>query len=333
MSDKTGLQIKIKTTKGEILIPESTGLTLKSDENLILPFNFDLGGVNLNYSTAQLITRTGDDKNPSFIFFMTGDIPAQFSISNANVSKITTRFCDKNSDNTRCLVSCRSFSEFRIKRKTGGEITVLVIDKNLALKSWLISIKGIKYLVFSEALLMNNNDALEFYKTGSGSFDILVYPKLNLKPEVEEGTVINLSGKNPLMSEFRVDLPQVKFDIANERYGENKLQLTLPESLPKELNDVFIKIDYTGDTGMSFMNGNIVDDHFFYGQPWVIGLRKFYDLSDHKKMIFYFRPMYKNATYLIDLDKRLIPDFSGSGTYLKINKVETIPEFHGFIRF
>jgi hypothetical protein len=43
--------------------------------------------------------------------------------------------------------------------------------------------------------------------------------------------------------------------------------------------------------------------------------------------------MYRNAPYLIDLDKKAIPDFSGSGTYLKINGVETIPEYHGFMKF
>jgi hypothetical protein len=135
------------------------------------------------------------------------------------------------------------------------------------------------------------------------------------------------------MSEFKVAIRAIDFDINTEKFGENKLQLNLPEMLPQELSDVFIKVDYTGDTGMCFMNGDLVDDHFFYGQPWVIGLRKFYDRPDHKKMNLYFRPMYRNAPYLIDLDKKAIPDFSGSGTYLKINGVETIPEYHGFMKF
>jgi beta-galactosidase len=332
MSDKSGIQIKIKTRNGELMIPESPGITLKSSENLILPFNFDLGSVNLNYSTAQILTRVGDANNPAFIFFSPDGAESQFSISKANVSSISVRSGKASVDQRRWLVNCTSHSEVRIKRKSGGEIRILVIDKKLALKSWLIKIKGTEYIAFSDALLLGNGDSLE-YCADTRSFDLLLYPVLNIKPVLSQGNVTQLPGKNKLMSEFRVEMPLVKFEIAEERFGENKLQLTFPQSLPAGVSDIFIKINYTGDTGMSFLNGELVDDQFYYGAPWIIGLKKFYDLPVHNKMNFYFRPMYSNAPYLIDLDKKSIPDFKGSPAYLKINDVETMPEYHGFITF
>ena len=84
---------------------------------------------------------------------------------------------------------------------------------------------------------------------------------------------------------------------------------------------------------MAFIDGSLVDDHFYYGQPWIIGLKKFYDLSPSRKMLIYFRPMYKNAAYLVDLKKEEIPDFSGIDSFLKVYGIETIPEYHGLMKF
>jgi len=319
MSDKTDIQIKIKTKTGEITIPESSGLTLKSEENLILPFNFDLGGVNLIYATAQILTRVGDEKNPCFIFFVPGKTIAQFSVERTNVSGISVKSCKAESDNKRWLISCSGNSEFRISRKTGGGIRILIIDKDLALKSWLINIKGAKYLVFSDALLLEGKDSFEFYNSGTNSFNWLLYPKISFKPQLSEGTISDISKGDPLMSEFKVELPLVKFEIKTERFGENKLQLSFPKDLPQGLSNVFIRVNYIGDTGMSFMNGELVDDQFYYGQPWVLGLKKFYDLPQHQQMNFYFRPMYRNATYLVDLKKVSIPDFTREQSFLKVN--------------
>ena len=56
-TDKMDIQVKIKTAKGNIMIPEVGGFNIKGDENAIFPFNFDLNGAALNYATAQLLAK------------------------------------------------------------------------------------------------------------------------------------------------------------------------------------------------------------------------------------------------------------------------------------
>jgi len=333
MGDKNGIQIKIKTSLGDITLPEDSGLSLKSDENLILPFNFDLGGVTLNYATSQLLTVAGSEMNPCYLFFSPEGLAPEFSISKNNTIKVRGKTSKIVSDKNRWLVKCSGTSEFIITRKTGGEIKILVIDKAFALKSWMINIKGEKHIAFSDASLIGEKDSLEFVSLGSQSFDLYIYPKLSSKPQVTEGSITDLSDEKHLMSGYRIDLPQCNFDLKIERYGENKLQLSFPEYLPDGLNDVFIRINYIGDTGMSFMNGELIDDQFYYGQPWIIGLKKFYDLPQHTRMNFYFRPMYRDASYLVDLKKEAIPDFSKAQSSLKINNIEPILEYSGFMKF
>ncbi|PSL29106.1 hypothetical protein CLV42_107253 [Chitinophaga ginsengisoli] len=50
-------------------------------------------------------------------------------------------------------------------------------------------------------------------------------------------------------------------------------------------------------------------------------------------MNFYFRPLYKNATYLADLNSASIPDFGKESTLLKIKHVSIRPVYHIALRF
>jgi beta-galactosidase len=333
MGDKESIQFKIKTTKGEIIIPESAGFFLKSEENLILPFNMDIGGVNLNYATAQLLTVVGPENSPCYIFFYPEDLMPEFSFSKTNITRVAGESCKISSDKNRWLVRCSGTSDFRIRKKDGREVRILLMEKSMACKSWIVNIKRENYLIVSDALFLEGKNSFEFYSSGNNVFDFYIYPKISFELHANEGSLTDITGEDQQMSKFRIRLPESRFDLKIERYGENKLQLNLPEFLPDGLSDIFIRINYIGDTGMCFMNGELVDDQFFYGQPWIVGLKKFYDLPQHSLMNFYFRPMYSNASYLVDLKKESIPDFKRGQSYIKINDIATIPEYHGTVNF
>jgi hypothetical protein len=295
LGDKTGLQIRIRSGKGEVIVPESGGFSLKNGENMILPFNLDMGGINLNYATAQLLTTVGNVKNPCYVFFTPEGTNGEFSLAKTNVSKVSGKACIIESDPARWLIKCKGTSEFIISRKRGGEIRVILLDKDLALKSWQLDIKGIPHLAFSDAMILNGKESAEFLITGKNSFDIFIYPRINSAPKTSDGIITDNSGESPLMSKFRIDIPEARFEINTERFGENKMQITFPDHMAEGANDVFLRIKYTGDTGMCFVNGELVDDQFYYGHPWEIGLKKFYDKPQFKQMFFYFRPMTRNS--------------------------------------
>ncbi len=115
--------------------------------------------------------------------------------------------------------------------------------------------------------------------------------------------------------------------------GESKLVLSLPEKLPAGLSDIFAQIDYTGDTGMGFLDGKLVTDEFYKGIPWEVGLKRFVDEKSAREMTFYFRPIYKNAPFLVDIPARAIPDFGSNGRYISIDSVKFVPEYRVNIQF
>lgn len=181
--------------------------------------------------------------------------------------------------------------------------------------------------------LLDTGDAAEYISTGKNIFDLSFYPPFKKELIINSGTIIKVGEKGQPFNTFRLELAEYKPDLRPEKTGENKLRVSLPVVLPDGVNDLFLAVDYTGDTGMCFLNGELADDHFYYGKPWVLGLKKFLDMPEHRELSFYFRPIYRNAAFLIDLDEKNIPGFGGENSYLKVNCVDVYAEYHGKIGF
>lgn len=333
LTEKTNIQIKVKTATSDILLPEEGGFTMKSEENVIFPFNFNMNGVNLIHATAQLLMKGDDPSNPYYVFFTPEGIEGEFlfspgvSIEGNNIVHISKR-----ANNT--LVKCNTdvTAEFVVSKVNGTKIKVLVLPKSLALKSYVVSIKGKRHLIFSDAIVLQDGNSFTLFSDGKNKYSVQIYPNVTTVPKIDKGS-ITATMKDVLFPMYDVSLPEVTFKVQTQSIGEKKYVVNLPQ-WNTALNDIFLTVDYTGDTGMGFLNGQLVTDEFYKGIPWQIGLRKFYPTTA-KEMVFYFRPMYKDASYLIDLQPypASIPNFSNQRSYLKINNTWFTPEYKSVITF
>ena len=87
-----------------------------------------------------------------------------------------------------------------------------------------------------------------------------------------------------------------------------------------------MRVNYVGDVAMAFMKGQLVQDEFYHGEPWTIGLKRYANDLKTDPLTFYFRPLRKNAPFLGDLPKQAVPDFT-KGPVVDIKNVEVIPEY------
>lgn len=333
MLDQNNIRMKIKTGNGDVLIPETWGIKLVSGENVILPFNLNLNGAKLNYATAQLLMK-GNNASAYFVFFTPEGINGEFSFApGASVENVRATTIDRS--DKRILVKCaEKLSEFSIV-VNGKKTNVLVIDKDLALKSYIVSLNGKKSIFFSDAVVLQNQNGFELLSDGINSFEVDVYPRTTTVPKASFGTVTSGKGSNTFSS-YRITLPLFKFAATTKEISTRKTTVALPQTIPAGVNDIFLNMNYTGDTGMDFINGELVADNFYNGIPWQIGIRKFISSpAKPKEMVFYFRLMEKNATYLLDLQPypQYIPDFGKSESYLKINNVSFTPQYKTTIKF
>lgn len=334
MLDQNNIQLKIKTAVGNVVIPEAGGFNLKSGENVILPFNMNLNGAKLNYATAQLLMKSDESAAPYYVFFTPEGIRGEFSFAGKMQVQTTVGATSEQNDK-RTLVKCTALtSEFSITAN-GKKTSVLVIEKSLALKSYVVTINGKKHLIFSEAIVLQNGASFELLSDSLASYDMSIYPKTTAAPKAGAGTITKIE-KDAVFSSYRITLPSFEFAAATKEISSKKVTVALPQTIPASVNDLFLTVNYTGDTGMDFINGELVADNFYNGIPWQIGLRKFLALpAKPKEMVFYFRPMQKNATYLLDLQPypQYIPDFGKSSTYLKVNSISFKPQYKTTIQF
>lgn len=328
--DKKDISIKIKTAKGIISIPQQGGFSIKGEENAIFPYNLDVNGANLIYATAQLLTKSDDTQNPYYVFFKPEGVNAEFLFAK-NVTVETGSNVTVSKTAKDVLVKCPDgISEFSITVKGKGT-NILVIDKATALKSYIINIDGRRHILFSDAVALQDGNSVKFLSDANNSFTVSVYPKLNKKFAANNGTVAAAS-VSPAFTSFTITMPKKDILVSTTKIDTKKYVVRLPDGLDN-LNDILLQTEYTGDTAMGFLDGELVADEFFKGIPWQIGLRKFMPAAAGKDMVFYIRPLHKDASYLNDLRQEDVPEFGDKKELLSVNKISFIPQYQSTVNF
>lgn len=293
---KENIQVSIKTSGGTVSIPESGGFDLAMEENAIFPFNINLNGAQLIYATAQLMMKGSG----YCVFFRPEGMKAEFSFAaTPKLSVEANEGIAINKNSSRILVSCKEpVTEFVLQ--TAGKTTrVLVIDKSLALTANRIKLKGKESLLFSAATVLQDGETLALLSEAANRYDVSFYPRVSEAPVLSYGRMQSKTAT--YFSNFSVEIPASKLTVQPRQISRRKYAVKLPSSF-QNLNDVFLQIDYTGDTGMGFLDGKLAADEFYTGLPWRIGLKRFYPAAANKEMVFYFRPLMKGSSFLSDLN-------------------------------
>lgn len=328
--DKNDIQIKVKTGKETISIPNQGGFSLKSDENVVLPYNFDLNGTNLVYATAQLLLKGDSGDNPYYVFFSPDGIQPEFLFEKKAVITNLTGAALQQTASGVLVKNNADVAQFTITAK-GEKTTVLVIGKDLALQSYPVKINNTDYVAFSKAVVLSEKSGgLELLFDEHNTVNFSLYPayKGSLTSTIGNIKPVNTG----MFSEYSVNVPAVKTEPSVKKIGDKKYVVALPESVGN-LNDLYLEVDYTADTAMGFIDGVLATDEFYKGFPWQIGLRKFLPKAKTKEMVFYFRPLSKDATFLNDLRPADVPDFGDKKELLLVKGFRFTPQYKTTLNF
>ena len=330
------IQFSIKAKEKAFTIPEKGEIALAKDESAILPFGLNMEGVFLNYATAQLLTKGGDKENAYYLFFSPPGMEPEYSIKNSNDIKIYSRkgyVISKTRDRFLIRVDSSRPSEILIKKEDGSSVRILTIDKEMALKSNIVRVKGKQYVMFTEGVILDQQGSFVLQNVKNKVFDLAIYPESGLKPVSTGGKISSVKQKGSIMDAYEIEIEAYSASAEYKHIQHNKILVSLPDKLPSGLNDLFLQIDYTGDTGMGFLKGELVADHFYYGEKWSLGLKKFLDLPGEREMVFYFRPLYKDAPFLHDLESSGIHISDKIEMGFELKGIEMVPEYSVPISF
>ena len=128
-----------------------------------------------------------------------------------------------------------------------------------------------------------------------------------------------------------VSVPAVKPRFQAEKVGARRYTVRFDAAPGADVQEYFLRLAYTGDVAIGFLENRVVADNLWQGSPWLIGLNRFRDGMSREPLGFYFRPLRRGAAFLETLPQEVIPDLS-CGPVLSVDAVEVIPQYRCVVR-
>lgn len=324
--DLTRLQLQINDGQRTIPVPSQGEFTLKSGAAAILPINLKLGSGRLRSATVQPLTKRVIGGITHFVFFSIDGMNPELVFEGGTVSHAEKCQVEKSSESLVVKGNVGECFTFTI-----DETPVLVIPRKLALQT--LSLADGRIL-FSPAMAFAENDRTTLLVRGANTVDLSVYPAGATPPQSSEATVSTMASPLSTMSSYRLSFVPVALHAAVKQINAKKFVVHVDDVPWTKVNDALLRVNYTGDTGMAFIDGKMVNDHFYSGRVWELGLRRFQRRLADQDLVFVFQPLSATATYLGDLPPAFRPKFpDGSKELLEFSGVELIPEYRLSLSF
>ena len=291
--DQKDLCLRLKFADETLRIPSQGTFTLPKDESLILPFNFQMKDALLKYATAQLLLKLDDKGTDHYFFFVPEGIQPEFVFDKTTVA------------GKHCYTPEAGLkSTFTVKTSGGKRFKVTTLTREQALNACKINGK----LLITSSMVLPEAGRVRLLNMGDPVFRYVEYPSAKgFKEQMKE-------------------VPSVQPEYTFRKVGSRRLAVRFSGKEYPQVNDYFLRLDYTGDVAMAFLKGELVLDHFYYGAPWQISLKRFQQELTDEELSFYIRPLRKNAPFLSDLPGEAVPDFS-KGSVVRIDSVQVVPQY------
>lgn len=291
--DQKDLCLRLKFAEETLRIPAQGTFTLPKDESLILPFNFRMEDALLKYATAQLLLKLDDKGMEHYFFFVPEGIHPEFMFDKATVA-----------GKYRYTPEAGLKSTFTVKTAGGKRFKVTTLTREQALNACKVDGK----LLLTSSMVLPGEKGVRLLNMGNPVFRYVMYP----------------SARG--FKEQTAEVPAVQPEYTSRKVGSRRLAVRFSGKDYPQVNDYFLRLDYVGDVAMAFLKGELVLDHFYYGAPWQISLKRFQQELANEELSFYIRPLRKNAPFLSDLPKEAVPDFS-KGAVVRVDSVQIVPQY------
>ena len=334
MPAQQGVRFEIQLPGGTLTLP-SQPADIPSGAYFVWPINLDLDGVKLRYATAQPIARLDAGvQGIVHVFAPTPGVAAEFALADGIKS-----------------LSSEGGQLLPIGKAGKRAVSVLLLSQEEVAKLQILDIAGQRRLVFSDQQVWVDDGKLQLRGLATQPLHAAVFPAL-AKPRAPG---LQLRQDGPLQHlEFRADTAEPALQVSATRAARNAprilkgglagaaLQpipeafaaaatwsLKLPRQLPPKAEDVLLELDFVGDIGRVFAGTRMLDDWYYNGQRWQIGLRQF-ALKPGAELKLSVLPLRADAPIYIDAAHR--PAFAdGQAQVAELRGARLLPVRRGAI--
>ena len=316
MPVQIGVRFEVQLPGGTVTLP-SKPVDLPNGAYFVWPVNLDLDGVKLRYAAAQPVARLdAGAQGIVHVFAATAGVEAEFSLP----------------DGLKTLTPDATRLQRLGTGANGRAVSVLLLSPEQLAQLNVLELAGQRRLVFSEQQAWVADGRLQLRGVGPQPLRAAVFPALP-KPAAA-GLKVSQDGVLQRL-DVATDPAQPALHIAATRPAGNApkvlkgglagaaLQpipeafataatwaLTLPAQLPRD-EDVLLELDFVGDIGRVFAGTTMLDDWYYNGQRWQIGLKQF-GLKPGAELKLSVLPLRADAPIYIDAAHR--PAFAAGQT-------------------
>jgi beta-galactosidase len=282
LPEKPDVQFKLNLPGGEFVFPEKP-VTIPADEFFFWPFNLDLGGAKLIYATAQPICKTDDGDVHTFYFAETPGVQAEFVFDPNFLASSQAVF--KN-------VKPGFGVAIQLKMQSGSQIRIVLLSEKVS---------------------------LTVSKTSASRVDVINEPEVStmkvktelLQPAGAAREIPMSKGKSP------VAIAPDDSDFTNAAVWK----ITLPKNLDLNSNPL-LRIHYLGDVARLTLNGKLIDDNFYAGRTFDLGLKRYAPEILTGDLRLEILPLRADAPIFFEPKDK--PDFGGKESVVGLQSAEII---------
>lgn len=204
-----------------------------------------------------------DIENGDFFFY-----PFNMPIGEAVLKTISATPLCKLNDKTYVFYGDKAIN-YEIEGSL-GESEIMTLTKEEAKNAWKVQ-GDAERLMISEAAVLQTDKGIEIIGRGKVSFK--VYPDFEnipegfVKKENEGQFAVYEASKS-------VTAPQVTYKLISQSAEKNVYEIIV-EKQDEMQQDLFLQIDFAGDSGKLYLGEDYIDDHFYTGKVWEVGTKRF----------------------------------------------------------
>jgi len=361
MPARRASQFEIRLSSGTLTVPRHP-IDLPSGSYFIWPFNIKLSDVTLRYSTAQLFTRIENAGVPTYFFEALPGIAAEIAFDATTTKSVSASNGRVTRDSNTFYVSRIQpglDASIDVVSLNGHHTRIVVLTQQQTEDAWKVRISGEDHLLITDADFLADPDTphgriwLRSRTSSRIAFTLLpspsAPPKASLPLTVSDstGSAPNFSAEaatwtDPfecVQTETAGIAPPVKTGPALDWRPHGVAQapdsgplrnaahwsITVPAGSMSGLSDLYLSIKYTGDVARFYSGGRLLDDNFYNGNPWTIGLKRFLAPQGPSTFDLSILPLRKDAP--VYLESATSPVFAPNGQAISLEGVTLVPEY------
>lgn len=285
------VRFTIETDGGALTIPDTRALTLEPDVCFILPFQQSLHGARLRYATVQPLTLLTTPYYRHYFYFAPEGIAPEFCFDGYTCAHVSGEWerCETRGDRLYIEPRCGPDKTFALSAPDSTRILITTLTRAQAEQTWRGHAWSAERVIVSSAPLTLEQGGVELHSLDLPNIELTIFPPPATPIQARGAQLTATPGAYSTQLELTMPAQSVSPDI--EDCGQGKYLLQFPAEMWRGVSDVFLQIDYEGDMGSAFLDGELIADNFCNGTVWEIGLKRFAAQIPDNKLLLLFRPL------------------------------------------